>query len=80
MGQFAIAEFGHAMEARLDIERHADRFKADPGIKAFGEARVLTHHAQRRDRLRVEQAKIAGALRQARLSNRAKELVETLRQ
>jgi len=26
MRQFTIAEFGHAMEARLDIERHADRF------------------------------------------------------
>src|SRR5208282_1418028 len=80
MRQFTIAEFGHAMEARLDIERHADRFKADPGIKAFGKARVLTHHAQRRDRLRIKESKIPGALRQARLSDRAKELVETLGQ
>ena len=75
MRQFTIAEFGHAMEARLDIERHADRFKSDPGIKAFGKARVLTHRAQRRDGLRVEDQS-PGALRQTRLSDRAKELVK----
>src|SRR5580704_7019455 len=80
MRQFAIAEFGHAVDTRLDIERHADRSESDPGIKAFGKSRVLAHRAKRRDGPRVEEPEIPGALRKPRVSDRTKELIKTLRQ
>ena len=41
---------------------------------------MLAHRAQRRDGPRIEEPEIAGAFRQARVSDRAKELVEALRQ
>src|SRR3984893_1899828 len=80
MGQFAIAEFGHALDARLDIERHTDRSESDPGIKTFGKSRVLAHRAKRRDRPRVQEPGIPGALRKPGFSDRTKELIKTLRQ
>src|SRR5450631_3581381 len=80
MSQFAVAEFGFAVDSLRDIEWHARRFKSDPGIKPFRKPRVLTHRAQRRDGPRVEKAEIPGTLRQAGFTDRAKEPVEPLRQ
>ena len=65
MGQLAIAEFGLSAQPRRDVEGHADRLEADPGVESFRETRMLAHGAQRRDGFGVEQAEVAGALRAA---------------
>jgi hypothetical protein len=52
------------MLALGDLEGHADRGKADPGVEPLGEARALGQGPQRIDHLAVEQAEIAGAFRQ----------------
>src|SRR4029077_3476338 len=67
-----------AVGSRLDFERHADRLKANPGIKAFGKARVLAHSAKRRDGPRIEEPEIAGTLRKPGVSDRTEELVKTV--
>ncbi len=68
------------MRAGSDLERHANRFEADPRIKSFGKTCMLAHDSQRRDSLRVEQPKIAGAFRQGGFPKRAEKLVKALRQ
>ena len=63
--------------ARLvDVERHADRLEADPGEKAFVEARALAHRQKRVDRLPVKETEVACAGRQPHVAKFLQQAIE----
>ena len=71
--------FVRAVLALRDDEGHARRAKADPGIETLREARALAQRLHHLDALAVDEAEIAGALRQADLAEALEQAVEEMR-
>ena len=76
---FRKLHFDGPVPALLHGEGHARRLEADPGIEPFREPRPLAERAQHLDALPVDEAEIAGALREARFAEALEEAVEEAR-
>ena len=60
------------MQPFADLERHADGFEADPGIKTLREARALAEKPQGLHGLAIEELEVARLLVELGLASRAK--------